>query len=427
MPIHAFQPHGRSAGLRSALLALALGSSAALADTSPHQAGALALVSATAAGQAVGGYAPCGLSADGQLVTFLSESSALVAGDTNGIEDVFVKNLRSGAVQRISTSSKGKQWARPASCRQVTPDGRYVLMGQDSAVLLKDVQTGAVHTISPAADSIPNNTGFSAGSVSDDGQTISFVTIPTQTYLGGYQWVNTVPARILVRRLDTGELTTLDTDNGRTADGEIVLGHLNARLSPDGTRIAFVSSSPDLVEGDTNGQPDVFVRELATGATVLASSSSNGTPAELTYCCFQGYYRVEWANNTVLQFSMSQAHSLGPVGDYLKDLSTGQLTLLLAAADGASPVVSADLSTMAFGRLYGDGFNYRLFQRDRATGAEQVLSSSASGKPGNGQAGSSLMARDGRHVVFSSNASNLVRPRPPAGSFQVYVKTIGAP
>ena len=85
------------------------------------------------------------------------------------------------------------------------------------------------------------------------------------------------------------------------ADGEIVLGHLNARLSPDGTRVAFVSSSNALAPGDNNSQPDVFVRDLATGATLLASSSSSGVPAQLQTCCFQSYYHVEWANNQVLQ------------------------------------------------------------------------------------------------------------------------------
>ena len=408
------------------LLALCGGASVAAA-AGLEQAGAIALVSSSASGQPRGGYEPCGISADGQLVTFHSESKGLVPNDTNGVADVFMKDLRTGAVQRVSTSSTGQQWAQSAWCKQVTPDARLVLMQRGGEVLLKDVASGQVSTVSPAADAIPENTGFSAGSVSDDGQWVAFVTIPTQTYLGAYRWVNNVPARIMLRHLPTGTLTTLPTDNGRTADGEIILGHLNARLSPDGTRVAFVSSSNALVPGDNNGQPDVFVRDLATGATVLASSSSSGVPAQLQTCCFQSYYHVEWANNQVLQFSTSGAHSLGPVGEYLKHLDTGELELLLADADGASPLVSPDLSTVVFGRLYGSGWDYRLYQRNRATGAEQVLSSSARGKPGNGNANLSLISRSGTQVVFNANASNLVRPQPPAGSYQVYVKTLATP
>ncbi len=389
--------------------------------------GALALASSTAAGQSASGFAPCGISANGNLVTFRSESNTLVANDSNGVGDVFLKNLSSGAVQRISTSSSGAQLAQAAACRQMTPDGRFVLMQVNSAVLVKDVQTGVLTQVSPAADSIPNNTGFSAASISDDGNVVTLVTIPTQTYVGAYQWVNTVPARIMVRNLATGTLTTLNTDNGRAAEGEVVLGHLNARLSPDGRRVAFVSTSSTLVGGDSNGQADVFVRDLASGITTLASSSSSGVPATLTFCCHQSYYHVEWANNAVLQFSIGQAHSLGPVGEYLKNVDTGALQLLLASSDGASPVVSADLRKMVFGRLYGSGFDYRIFSRHLATGAEQVVSSSSSGTPGNGNANVGLISRDGARVVFNSNATNLFSPTPPAGTFQVYVKTIDTP
>jgi WD40-like Beta Propeller Repeat len=389
--------------------------------------GALALASSTASGESRGGFAPCGISADGNLIAFASDSSSLVAGDTNGVADVFLKNLSTSAVQRISTSSSGAQLAESVGCQQMTPDGRFALMASNGVVLVKNIQTGALTQVSPAANSIPNNTGFSAGSISDDGNVVTLVTIPTTVYVGAYNFVNTVPARIMVRNLAAGTLTTLPTDNGRTADGEIILGHLNARLSPDGQRVAFVSSSGTLVGGDTNGQPDVFVRNLVTGATTLASSNGSGNPATLSVCCFQSYYNVEWVNNAVLQFSISQAHNLGPVGEYLKNVDTGALQLLLASSDGASPVVSADLSKVVFARLYGSGFDYRIFSRDLANGSELVVSSSSSGVPSNGNANVGLISRDGARVVFNSNATNIFSPAPPTGSFQVYVKTIDTP
>jgi Tol biopolymer transport system component len=391
--------------------------------------GALALASSTSAGQATGGYAPCGISADGNLIAFTSGSNSLVAGDTNGVDDVFVKNLLTGAVQRVSTSATGAQLASASSCRQMTPDGRFVLLGgsNSAGLTLKNVQTGATTAIYPAANSIPNNTGFSGGSMSDDANVIAFVTQPTQTYVGAYQWVNNVPARIMLRNLATGTLTTLATDNGSTAAGEIILGHLNARVSPDGQRVAFVSSSSTLVGGDTNGQADVFVRHLASGLTTVASSSSAGAPALLTVCCFQSYYRVEWVNSAVLQFSIDQAHNLGPVGEYVKNIDTGALQLLLASSDGAGPVMSADMSKLVFSQLYGSGFDRRIFSRDLATGAEQVVSSSSSGVAGNGNANVGLISRDGARVVFNANATNLFSPAPPAGTFQVYVKTIDTP
>lgn len=387
--------------------------------------GALALASSTATGQSKEGYAPCGISADGNLIAFVSPSASLVPGDTNGVDDVFVKNLQTGAVQRISTSATGAQLTDHSSCRQMTPDGRFVLLGGFNlqGLVLKDLQTGAATPVYPAANSIPDNTGFSGGSMSDDGKVIAFVTRPTQTYLGAYSWVNNVPERIMVRNLATGSLTTLATDNGRTADGEIILGHLNARVSPDGQRVAFVSSSSTLVAADTNQSPDVFVRNLATGSTSLATSSSSGAPmAGRT-----PLYNVEWVNNDVLQFDTTTATSLGPTGEYLKNVDTGALQFLLAPEDGDSPVVSADLSTVVFGRLYGSGWDRRIFSRDLSTGREQVVSSSSSGVAGNGNSNVGLISRNGARVVFGSNATNLFTPSPPSGSFQIYVKTIDTP
>jgi Tol biopolymer transport system component len=387
--------------------------------------GALALASSNAAGQAAGGSL-CGISADGNLIAFNSDSGSLVAGDTNGANDVFVKNLRTGGVQRASASGG-------TICRQMTPDGRLVLMSAaDGAVLVKNLSTGVLTQVSPAANSIPNNQGFSAGSISDDGTKVALVTVPTTIYVGAYSYVNTVPARIVIKNLSDGSLVTLPTDNGNVAQGEIVLGHLNARLSPDGSRIAFVSSSSTLVGGDTNGQPDIFVRDLATGATTLASSNSSGTPATLSVCCHQSYYKVEWASNTLLQFVPDQPSSLGERGEYVKNVGTGELRFLLSPGNetgAAEAVLAADGTKLIYSRFYGNGFDRRVFVRDLATGAEKVVSSSSGGTAGNGN--NTLfgggISRDGARVVFSSNATNLFSPAPPTGSYQVYVKTIDTP
>jgi Tol biopolymer transport system component len=248
--------------------------------------------------------------------------------------------------------------------------------------------------------------------------------VPTFSWGPAYQTFNNVPVRIMVRNLATGTLTTLATDNGVTADGQV--GHLSARVSPDGQRVAFASTSSTLVAGDTNGQADVFVRNLATGATSLASSSSNGTPGTILVSGSQSYFNVEWVNNAVLQFSVSQAHSLGPTGAYLKNVDTGALQLLLSQSDGEHAQVSADLSTMVFGRRDDSG-NPRIFSRDLATGGGLVVSSSSTGVLSDGRSTPRLISRDGTRLVFNSTATNLVSPAPPAGSYQIYVKTIAAP
>src|SRR5262245_10660255 len=63
--------------------------------------------------------------------------------------------------------------------------------------------------------------------------------------------------------------------NGSQANGP----SFSPAVSMDGRFVAFHSDATNLVPGDTNGVRDVFVRDLATGATTRVSVASDGTPA----------------------------------------------------------------------------------------------------------------------------------------------------
>lgn len=67
------------------------------------------------------------------------------------------------------------------------------------------------------------------------------------------------------------ELVSTDSFGGQ-GDGHSVLGS----FSPDGTKIAFRSSASNLVAGDTNGNEDVFIKDLTTGVVILAGTNSFG-------------------------------------------------------------------------------------------------------------------------------------------------------
>jgi|GEM_PF-2009961 len=156
----------------------------------------------------------------------------------------------------------------------MTPDGRLVAFNSGQAVFVKNTQTGLLTQASPPAGTVPQVTGFFGGVLLDDGNKLVFLTIPLTTYVGAYQVANVIPARLMVRDLTNGSLVVLATDNGIVAQGEVASNRF--AISPDGTRVAFVSSSASLVPGDTNGRPDVFVRDLVDGTTLLASSTSGG-------------------------------------------------------------------------------------------------------------------------------------------------------
>ena len=388
--------------------------------------GALQLVSTRPSGAAAtAGSTTCSVSADGNLVLFASDANNLVAGDTNGTADLFLKNLHTGVVTRVNTQSSGLQLAAGGNClgTTMTPDGRVVAFNSGNAVFAKNTQTGVLTQASPPAGSVPQVTGFFGGVLSDDGSKLVFLTLPATTYGGAYQFINVVPARLMLRNLNTGSLETLATDNGIVAQGEVVSNRF--AISPDGTRVAFVSSSASLVPGDNNGRSDLFVRNLGNGTTVLASSTSDGVPAIASVCCSAFYWQPAFVSNSQLAFGTGQPSSLGEAGLYLKDLSSGALALVLSNIDGgADAVLSGDGRKVAFAQLYGSGYDRRVFVLDRSTGQQTLVSASSSGVASNGNSTGAVISRDGTLVAFGSNARNLVSPRPPAGVFQVYAKVI---
>lgn len=384
-------------------------------------AGNIELVSTTAAGRAATiSSTTCGLSADGRLVLFSSDASNLVAADTNGRTDLFLRNLDTGVTQRVTTQSNGAQIAAGGSCLNttMTPDARRVAFVSGNAVFVKDTETGELLQASPPAGSVPQVTGFLGGVLSDDGRSVVFRTVPETVYAGSYTWVNVVPARLMLRDLDTGNLQTLDTDNGIVAQGEVI--GVSFAISPDGTRVAFVSSASNLVPGDANARPDVFVRDLVSGGTTLVSSASDGTASNIAQ-----YWTLSFASNAVVAFATGGVSSLGAKGLYLKDLDSGVLSLALGTSDGDASGLSQDARQVVFTRLYS-GWDRRVFVRDLATGQDALVSASAGGTASNGNATGARISRDGSTVIFGSNARNLVSPRPPSGVFQIYAKSTGS-
>jgi Tol biopolymer transport system component len=68
-----------------------------------------------------------GISPQGRFVLFTSKAGKLVPGDTNRVRDVFVRDLRTGATHRISVSSAERQGNRPSIGVAISSGGRYCL------------------------------------------------------------------------------------------------------------------------------------------------------------------------------------------------------------------------------------------------------------------------------------------------------------
>jgi Tol biopolymer transport system component len=167
------------------------------------QTGTLTLVSEASDGtQGNGSSFQPSISSDGRYVAFQSYASNLVANDTNNIPDIFVKDTQTGAIARVSVASDGTQATGGQSFGpSLTSDGRYVayasfadnLVAGDTNtwtdVFLRDMQTGAVTRLSVTADgthsSQANDDSFGS-SVSGNGRYVTFASRSSHLVIGDY-------------------------------------------------------------------------------------------------------------------------------------------------------------------------------------------------------------------------------------------------
>lgn len=236
-------------------------------------------------------------SSDGTKVVFVSAGANLVPGDTNGLEDVFVKDLATGAIVRVSTDATGAQATSNMFSFSETvafsPNGQKVLFtsGANNLVagdtnnlvdlFLKDLTTGAITRINTGAlgqEAVggTRDGGATQAVFSADGTKVAFVSEATNLVAGD---TNNV-ADVFVKDLITGVTTRVSTNSaGAQATGapNYPFGASSApAFSPDGSKIAFVSSADNLVVGDTNGRTDVFLKDLVTGVVTLVSTTGLG-------------------------------------------------------------------------------------------------------------------------------------------------------
>lgn len=160
------------------------------------------------------------ISGDGRYVAFISQSSNLVAGDTNGMNDVFAHDRNTGVTERLPSGIQGNGDSYHPS---VSRDGRYV----------------AFYSSASNFDPADTNNAYD----------------------------------VFVSDLIAGTITRVSTSSsGQQANGS----SFDPAISADGNFVLFYSDATNLVSGDTNTATDVFVKNLSTGNIRRASVSSNG-------------------------------------------------------------------------------------------------------------------------------------------------------
>jgi Tol biopolymer transport system component len=302
------------------------------------------------------------ISSDGRFVAFRSYSANLVANDTNGRNDVFIKDRQTGGTARVSISSGNVEGDNDSYGPAVSSDGRYVTFYSPASTLVSGDTNGMndifVRDRQLATTTRVNltSTGGEAAyncdnpAISADGQVIAFNSTAVNLVANDTNAVNDV----FVRDLQAGTTVRVSV----ASDGTESNGHsLLPSISADGRRIAFLSDASNLVPNDTNGVTDVFVRDLSLGTTRRVNVASDGSQASaLSFSFYQsisGNGRFVAFDSTATNLVPNDTNGVSDI--FVHDLDTGTTTRVSVTTTGAQvtgssmrPALNSDGSWVAF-------------------------------------------------------------------------------
>ncbi|HWY76192.1 MAG TPA: hypothetical protein VN281_11280, partial [Verrucomicrobiae bacterium] len=333
---------------------------------------------------------------DGRYVAFSSSASNLVAGDTNGIADIFVRDLQAGVTRLASAGampvvSANSSDSGSSESPEITPDGRYVaflstatnlVSGVNTAgeLYVRDVLAGTTYWASAKAHQLlpPSNPGGPIAYspvLSDDGQYVAFEASLTSLTSAGLILRYSLQTELTDTVFSNAVIATAGYPDFRSLD-----------MTPDGRFIAFIART-NIATGITNSC--IYVWDAQTTNLTLASGNlTNGVPTN-SLC--------DWpildATGSHIAFLSTVTNLTTNVveGDfhlYVRDLQTQVTSLADLDTNGAAspnsfltiPRLTPDGGSVAFdctdgGLVTNDGnHDSDVFVRDLATGNLELIS-----------------------------------------------------
>ena len=383
-------------------------------------------------------FAPS-LAADGRFVAFESAASTLVPGFASW--QIYLRDRWLGTTVVLSALPTGGRDPYRHENPVLSADGRFVAWWGGSpamtpatpncaGVYVRDLELGATECVAiPLDGAAPNGSTTDPPAISADGRFVAFVSSDTNLVPGDTNGWDDV--FVFDRQTRTTERVSVATD-GSQGNG---YANFAPAISADGRFVAFDTSSSNLVPGDTNGYPDLFVRDRLAGTTTRVNVLPDGTQTDH----LRTYYPALSADGRIVAF-LTWASTLDPadtndVSDvYVHDRVTGETTWVSTPWGGGVPdygrcwglSISADgryLAT-ASGRtdlVPGDA-NGRpdVFVFDRLTGATALVAPTFDGA--SYSTGFPALSADGRFIGVPSDATDLV-PGDTNGQIDVFVLT----
>jgi hypothetical protein len=236
------------------------------------QAGVTELVSVSLSGTATLGNPGepadraqlCAITPDGRRVAFVSTATNLALGATVARGEVYVRDVPAGVTMWASrnvSSYFGSGESYSSSKAVLSADGCYVAFKSASSasplvlVFRHDLETGATALLAR------NSVTFTEPAISSDGRYVAY-----ETDVGVYVW-DGLAGRTILASVTRGGTPLANGPSWRPV------------LAANGLSVAFLSAASDLNAAGGNGRFQVYVRDIALGATRLISTQADGTPS----------------------------------------------------------------------------------------------------------------------------------------------------
>ncbi len=353
------------------------------------------------------------MSADGKYIEFGSSATNMVSGDTNSKADVFLKDLTTNSVTRISLSTTGTQLTGGDSfAAGISQNGLYALFRWDfnNQIYEYNRNTGSVIEVTTNSSGVEANMPVMNARISNDGRFAYFTTQATNL---GTTITTSAIEHLYVKDMQLNTLTLLDQSGGTQANGFVTL----TDISCDGSLVVVTSAATNLTASDTNGVNDVFLFDLRNGVKITnLTQSGNANSQAMNMSCNGNYIGIRSLADTLTSGVPDTSTMHGYVYDRLGnsfsllDKSTGG-TL---GDDTVGAVTPSDLGYVIFSSgatnlvTTSTGGNFEIYVRDVANATTQLLSISSGGVAGNANSGGISVTTDGKKAAYSSGSTNLI-------------------
>lgn len=440
----------------AALFALAAGSVAARAEDDaaaapgPAKVAAVTRLSENADGVPANDFCSNAvLSPDGRYAAFQTGASNLVGDDHNRVSDVFIRVLKTGRIVRASVAAHGEEAATSAFLGSVspafTPDGKAIAFASDAAnfvagapqgvtsIYFKDLYSGALRLVSTSTRGAAANGDSARPVISRDGRVLAFASTATNLAAGPPQGEPGLFVKDLKRGRAGRASLPVPSD---TLRGEVTFAYPDPSVfSKDGRAILFSARLP----GRPDESPDihVYLRDLYSGALTRISETGADEPGDgpSRHAIFSP--DGEWVAFDSLASNLVAGDGNGRQDGFVKNLASGEIRRVTTTATGgqiagssAIGAFSPDGGALLFSSNGDDvvpgvatGGKWNVYWKDLTSGDTVLLSRGVDGKPADGTTAVAAVSSDGRRVLLTSSASNLVAGK--QSKFpQVYMVTL---